>query len=274
MLFRSYEMQTNIADHADWAPRVGLVWAPGGAGNKQPKTVVRAGFGLFYDRFGLYNTLTTRLFDGVHQQQYLVTNPDFFPNVPALSALAGLRSKQVLQAVDPNFRSPYAMQSLVTLERQLPGHTTVALTYTKARGFHSLRSLAVNAPLPGSGLFPLGNANPLFLMTGSGLFKQNQVTVNANSRLNRRVSLTGYYTWNKAMSNTDGLGTFPANPYDYTGEYGPAAYDIRHTANAGGSLETKWNIRLNPLITLQSGTPFNITTGSEDRKSTRLNSSH
>ena len=77
------------------------------------------------------------------------------------------------------------------------------------------------------------------------------------------MSLFGYYTLNNAMSNTDGLGTFPAVPGSMVGEYGPAAWDIRHRAFIGGSLNTKWNIRLSPFITVQSGAPYNITVGED-----------
>ena len=49
-------------------------------------------------------------------------------------------------------------------------------------------------------------------MDSSGLYNQNQLILNVNSRVNRQVSLTGSYTYNRANSNTDGLGTFPANP--------------------------------------------------------------
>ena len=49
-----YETQTNIHDWTDFAPRIGIAWAPGsGAGLARPKSVVRAGFGMFYDRFAL-----------------------------------------------------------------------------------------------------------------------------------------------------------------------------------------------------------------------------
>ena len=258
-----YDAQTNIHDLRDWAPRIGLAWAPGGNNKRQPKTVLRAGFGIFYDRFSLSNTLTARRSDGIIQQQYLITNPDFFPVIPPITALAAFRTTQVTQPVDSNLRAPYVMQSAFTVERQLLAGSTLAVTYTNSRGLHALRSLDINAPLPGTGVFPFGNSNPLFLMTSSGIYNQNQLAVNVNARVNREISLTGAYNWNSAKSNTDGLGTFPANPYDYTGEYGPASNDIHHTVSLNGTIDTRWGIRLSPLLSIQSGAPFNITTGSD-----------
>jgi len=61
---------------------LGIAWAPGGgAKNSRAKTVLRAGFGMFYDRFALSNTLTAQRFNGMVQRQYVVTNPDFFPHI-------------------------------------------------------------------------------------------------------------------------------------------------------------------------------------------------
>ena len=67
--------------------------------------------------------------------------------------------------------------------------------------------------------------------------------------------------YSRAFSNTDGISTFPANPYNFSGEYGPAATDVRHTVNINGTLNTKWDIRLSPFLNIQSGVPFDITTG-------------
>jgi hypothetical protein len=86
---------------------------------------------------------------------------------------------------------------------------------------------------------------------------------NVNSRLNRNVSLFGFYTLNYARSNTDGLSTFAANPYSSAGEYGPAATDVRNRVFLGGSIESRWGIRFSPFVSVQSGAPFNITTGSD-----------
>ena len=84
-----YELQTNIHDWRDISPRIAFAWAPGSNAKSKGKTVLRGGFGVFYDRFPLANTLTADRFNGLVQQQYVVNNPDFFPNVPTAASLAG-----------------------------------------------------------------------------------------------------------------------------------------------------------------------------------------
>ena len=257
-----YETQTNIHDWRDFAPRIAIAWAPGSsAKNSRPKTVLRAGFGTFYDRFALSNTLAAQRYNGVVQQQYVVANPDFFPNIPSLAGLQ--TSMQVIQEISSSLRAPYILQSSVSLERQLPANISLAVTYTNSHGLHVLRSNDINAPLPGSGVFPLGRRDPVFLMESSGLYNQNQLITNMNARVNAGLSLFGFYVLNRALSNSDSPGTFPANPYNFAGEYGPASTDVRHRATVGGSINTRWNIRLSPFVTMQSGPPFDITTGSD-----------
>jgi hypothetical protein len=267
-----YETQTNIHDWRDFGPRIGLAWAPGGSAKSRPKSVIRAGFGMFYDRFALANTVTALRYNGTVQQQYVINEPEFFPTVPSIASLAGIQATQrAVQEISTDLRAPYVMQTAIGVERQLPFNTTVAVTYANTHGLHLLRSQDINAPLPGtydplvpaSGVFPLGNSNPLLLMESSGLYNQNQLITNVNARVNRKISLTGSYVYNRGSSNTDGLGTFPANPYDFAGEYGPAATDVRHRLNLSGSIDTKWDVRFSPNINMSSGPPFNITAGQD-----------
>jgi len=264
-----YETQTNIHDWRDFAPRIGFAWAPGSPGKSPGKNVIRAGFGIFYDRFSLANTLTAKRSDGVVQQQYIVSNPSFYPAIPVVSSIATAVLPSTVQQVSSDLRAPYLMQSAVAFERQLPFSTTVAITYANSHGLHMLRSEDINAPLPGtfipavpgSGVFPLRRPGAVFLMESSGLYNQNQVIVNVTSKVSRDISLTGAYMYNVANSNTDGLGTFPAVPYSMRGEYGPAATDMRHRLMLSGTITTKWGIRLNPLVTANTGPPFDITVG-------------
>lgn len=286
-----YEGQTNISDWRDFAPRLGLAWAPGGgkAGSK-PKTVFRSGFGLFYQRFDIASFLTLERFNGLTQQQYVASNPDFFPTIPPVSSLTAASSQQAIERLGRNLRAPYVMQSALSVERQLPAHSTMALTYVNSHSPNQFLTNDINAPLPGtfnpqvpgSGTYPLGTPEAIFQVGSSGQYNQNEVIVNVNSRINGSVSLFGSYVYNRALSNTDysppprntdfnpaisfgalGVGTFPANPYSMAGEYGPASTDIRNQGTFGGSIATKWGFSFNPLVILESGAPFNITAGQD-----------
>jgi hypothetical protein len=263
-----YETQTNVRDHRDFAPRIGMAWAPGGRHGKSPKTVIRAGFGMFYERFQLTDFLTALRNDGTVQQHYLITNPPFYPAIPSLIAF---HPTITVQKISSSLRAPYVMQSALGAERQLSGNTSVSITWAYSHGLHQFRSTDINAPAPntqnpllaGSGVLPFPGQGPLFLMESSGLYNQHQLITNINSKVSGNVSLFSYYVYNRALSNTDGLTTFPAHPYDYSGEYGPASTDIRQRFSLGGTIVTKWDIRLSPLFSINSGTPFNITSGSD-----------
>ena len=272
-----FESQTNIHDHLDVAPRFGFAWSPGATAQRQSKTVIRGGFGVFYVRLTLADSVTALRYNGVVQQQYVITNPDFYPNIPSAALLGTSSSQKAIEEIDSNFHSPYLMQSVLTAERQLRPNTTLAATYTNIHALHVLRSEDINPPLPGTysgpgtGIYPYPGQGPIFLETSSGLYNQNQLSFNLNSKLNAAVSFYATYVLNKSMSNTDGSGTFPGNPYNYSSEYGPAANDIRHRILFGGSINTKWNVRFNPLLSFQTGAPFNITTGSDVYGATLFN---
>lgn len=265
-----YEAQSNIRDWRNLAPRLGLAWAPGAKGKARPKSVVRAGFGLFYDRFSLNNTLTARRFNGVTQQQLVVTNPDFFPSVPKIEVLLGSQGSRTIQQVDAALRAPYITQGALGFERQLPRNNTLAVTYATSHGVHMLRSRNINAPFH-NGQQPYGAGGPILQMESAGLYNQNQLLINVNSKINKSVSLFGSYILNRANSNTDGLNTYPARQYSLVGEYGPAATDIHNRVTFGGSLPGIWGVRLSPLLTAETGPPFDITVGRDIYGTTLFN---
>src|SRR5256884_3629735 len=115
-----YEGQTTINDWNDFAPRLGLAWAPGGGkSGSQPKTVIRSGFGWFYQRFDISSVLTLERYNGITQSQYVVTNPDFFPTIPAGSSLASGGSQRATQKPWPHLPAPYPLQSAASLVRPI-----------------------------------------------------------------------------------------------------------------------------------------------------------
>src|SRR5712691_2425202 len=71
-----YEIQTNAGSKLDFAPRVAVAWSPGAANStKPPKTVIRAGAGIFYNRFSESQTLLTNRLNGVSELIYSVAEP-------------------------------------------------------------------------------------------------------------------------------------------------------------------------------------------------------
>lgn len=272
-----YETQTNIHDRADIAPRLGIAWAPGAKGGRNGKTVIRGGYGFFYDRFSDNYTLQAIRFNGINQQQYILQNPSLLVPiegstvknpVPSIGSLGAQQLPQTIRQVDQNLRAPNVMQGAIGVERQLPYNTTLAVTFTNSHAIHLLRTRNINAPLPGTyvpgtpntGVRPFGAGN-LYLYESDGIMNQNQILVNVNTRMTKNISLFGFYVLNHAKSDTDGANSFPANQYDFTGEYGRSSLDVRHRFVLGGSLASKWGLRWSPFIIAHSGEPFNITTG-------------
>jgi len=258
-----YETQDNIRDHADFSPRIAFAWAPGGSEkNKTPKTVIRGGFGIFYDRFSEQNILVSQRYNGINQQQYIISNPDSYPSIPSQALLQKSGTQQIIHVVNSAVRAPYVIQSSLAVERQLPKKTTLAVTYTNSHGLHELRSRNINAPFA-PGVFPYPGEGPIYEMESTGLYNQNLLLTNINSRLTPKISLFGTYSLAYARSNTDGLNTFPANPYSMEGEYGPASNDVRNRMSLGGSITSKFGLLWNPFVILQSAAPFNITTSQD-----------
>jgi hypothetical protein len=251
-----YEAQTRIDDHHDLAPRIGVAWGLAPAG-KTAKTVLRAGAGLFYDRVSESLSLDALRRDGIHQQQFVLDSPDFYPVVPSLSQLLGSRVPQSIRELDARIRAPYMAQLGVGVERQLPRNLVLAVNYLHSRGFHNLRSRDIAV----SGGISVPDVAAIYLYESSGIFKQDQLVTSLNARINPKISFNGSYTLGKAQSDTDGAGTFPANSYDLRPEYGRAGFDVRHRVQFSGSFAAPWGLRFSPMLVATSTRPFNITMG-------------
>lgn len=263
-----YETQNNIRDHLDFAPRVGFAWGLARKGSI-PRTVIRGGFGLFYDRVDDSLTLQAERLNGINQQQFIVPFPEFFPNVPAITALSANRLPSAIRELSRTLQAPYVAQGVLSVERQLPKNITLAVTYAQSRGLHVLRSRNINAPLPGTwsaadpaaALRPYGNIGDIYLYESGGIYKQRQLITNINARVSPKLMLFGFYVLGKAEGNADGASDFPANQYDLTSEWGRSSFDVRHRVVLGGSIAAPFGLRFNPFVMASSGRPFDIVVG-------------
>jgi len=258
-----YETQNSLGDHADFAPRVGFAWGIGGKGKTgSPKMVLRGGFGIFYDRFTSDLILTQQLNNGIEQQTYLVQNPAFFnPNVvvPPSAFTGSNLSPQTVYQPNNNLRTPYTIQTGVSLEKQLTKSANISVTYLNSRGDHQFYTNFINANAPGT--LPPGTI--LYQYQSEGTFKQNQLIANGSIRMGTRLTLFGFYVLNYANSDTGTPTYVPSDPLDPSADFGRAQFDYRNRLFMGGTVSLPKGFRLSPFLIASSGPPFNITTGDD-----------
>jgi Carboxypeptidase regulatory-like domain len=267
------EQQTHISDHLDWEPRVALAWGIG-KGKTTPKTVLRVGSGLFYDRFTENLVLQAALLNGVNQTKYVATlsgpcaslNLNTVPTLASLSIECGVSASTLptTYSIAPHLHAPGILQTAVTVERQVNKTTTASVSYLNSRGFDQLLTNNINTPLPGTFIvgnpvYPLGYAGNVYQFESGANFRQNQMIAQLNYRAGSRVSLHGYYTLGYADSDTAGPTSFPSNPFDIRQDWGRASFDVRQRVFVGGSISLPHNIALYPFLLASSGTPYSLT---------------
>ena len=261
-----FETENVINDHADWAPRLGLAWALGKGSN--PKTVLRAGWGMFYERIDDDQMMIANRLNGTNQTTYIVNKPTFYPDVPSPSSFSsGNQSLPTTYRISPHLRSPYDMDLAASIERQVTRDATVSLTYLYAHGNGRFLTNDVNAPLPGtynpaepsSGMRPLGNAaGNLYEYESEGIFRQAQLIANVHVSAGNKLSVFGYYVFNNSHSDSNGIDNFASNPWNLIDDYGRAAFDIRDRVTIGGTMALPFAIRLSSMLMASSGKPFSI----------------
>lgn len=288
-----FEGQNRIHDHADWAPRFSFAWAPAHSGNKPATTVLRAGYGWFYDRFTVANTFgsansgtnaTTATpyiiqaihQNGINQQSYVIDNPTFYdPNTtePTGTVTSGTGSIPYLYSIDPNFHAALNMQGGVGVDRKVGKNLTFNLTYLFTRGVHQYFTNNVTAPAFDPSTYVVVGSTPSaynYQFQSGGIYKQNQLILTANAQF-QRMSLHCSYTFNEARSDTQGVTSFPSISQDPSLDFGRPNFDIHHSLQLLGTYSAPYGITFAPILFAQSGTPYNVTIGKDFTKNNQFN---
>jgi hypothetical protein len=259
-----WEAQNHISDHDDWAPRAAFAYALDGNGkDKKAKTVLRGGYGIFYDRLGSSNLLTINRAN--IQNKIVLNDPLCNASASSLNAIdmttcsgttgTSTVSLPVRYEVDTGYHSPYTSQAGASLERQLFTGTSATLTYLHSQGVHQLVTRNANQATGGTPQ-QIGGGY-LYEYYPEAVFKQNQIITSVNTKLNKNLSLVGFYTL--AWANSNNAGGNASDAYNLDKDFGRASFVSRNMLFAMASYQGPWNIRFNPFLIAQSGRPFNIT---------------
>ncbi len=266
-----WEAQNHISDHNDWAPRVSFAYALDGGKGKQPKTVLRAGYGIFYDRFDVKNLTTVQHLGAeskTAQTKIVLNNPTCTSTATSLNALdmsscqsngsaATTANAPVRYEVPKYFHAPYTGQAGLSIERQISKGTSATVTYLHSFGAHQLVTINGNQ-LDAQGIFPLDpQGGYIYEFDPEAVFKQDQVITSVNARVTKNLSLVGFYTLGFANSN-GGAGSNASNAYNLAQDYGPATFVSRNQIFSMANYNGPWGLRFNPFLIANSGKPFNI----------------
>jgi hypothetical protein len=250
-----YEAQNRIGDYSNWGPRFSFAWAPGSNSKKQSKTVIRGGYGWFYDRFGSSYVLEAIRRNGVNQQQYVTKYTGTNQSSPA----------PTVYQVSPNLKASLNMQVALGVEHQFGKIATGSVTYLNSRGVHQYLSDNINAFLPGTydsttgtGTRPNGVNENIYQFQSGGVYNQNQIIFNYSVHA-KQVSLFGFYMMNFAKADTSGATYFPSNQTNPGADYGRSSFDVRNRFLLGGNIQAPYGVSISPMMVANSGQPFNIT---------------
>jgi opacity protein-like surface antigen len=279
-----------IADRNNVAPRVGFAYTLGAA----RRTVLRGGFGVFYQNAPTVSGFISRVLSGQISQVFLpltglpgvttATSADVWrlyrqqgrvssDTLVALGVTPGT-TPSVLLTGREHTPNPSSTHASAGAEYEAASNIALAAEYTYNRGRNLIRTRDINVRATGPNTFELPGLDPRFLQLNvlepTGRSSYHGLSLSIRKRFTRGWSLLSSYTLARAMDDVSDF-TLDNEPEDQTrpeAEWGPSNYDQRHRVVASAVFYSpdsakRWiaNWSVAPIVTFASGRPFNLLLG-------------
>ena len=276
-------------DLNNFSPRIGMAWDVTGKG----KTVIRAGWGLFYDAF------SQDFFVGQLPFNTFNPGPAYNPVGPSpilfsFSTVSRIQSGAPIFtdfldsdvfAIDRRSRTPYVQNFNLNIQHEVTPNVVVQAGYVGSIGTKLFRYRDINQPPNPAVSTARPFDNGPFAPSGGTFFYVNQLETTANSnyhslqaslqvRNHHGLSSMINYTWSHSIDNaSDGQdyvanATQPDNSFRVDQERANSNFDVRHRFVWASSYELPnlWKRfprigngwQLNGILTVRSGSPFHV----------------
>ena len=287
-------------DHV--SPRLGLVFDPFGNGKTAVRAGAGMFFGSVsgneWNQPGNAQPYAIRqTFQSITSLTNVYGNPASFPNGDPFPYVFNPASPRFLpaaavEAIQPSYKWPVAYQMNAAVEQQMPGGISLQIAYVGNLVRHVPDGIDANNPIyaPGASSSQTsitarrpyndnGALGQVILITSGQTANFNSLQVSAHKALTSHLLLNGYYVWSHSIwsANSSAIGISTAQNYSaLREERGPSDNDRRNTSSISGvytidyyrgdsflakSLANGWKV--SAISFFNSGTPFNVTTGSD-----------
>ena len=271
-------------DRNNFGPRVGVAY------KLDDKTVVRGGWGIFYnlfDRVGSEDQLALNL-PGLVNKTVTQTSgspvfllsqgfPSGFLNAPNLDPAAGQLRAVRLRSVSQDDPNTMINQASAGVQREVAASIVLSVDFVYSRGANLATLVNLNQPLPNAagnnalGALPYPNFGFIEWRADNGESEYKGMDLGLEKRFARGYAFGLAYTLGKSQDNsseqltTQGSNAFPQNARDFAPWYGPSDYDVRHrfSANFVWALPLGNNViargwTVSGIYTAHSGHPFTV----------------
>ena len=253
-------------------PRLGIAYSP------SSNTVIRAGFGLFYNDLAQNGWVTA--FQAVNQPigscaivGGALVGSACLPSAAAAGPIGNVAGSGAI--IDPHYKTPYAIHATGGVEHAFNAHWTLAADFTHEEGNHAYRRYQYQAGFTlFSPLYPQdvtdqrNNAPNITVFRTDNRSSYNALSIHLQGHVTRRFDLVANYT----LSSGKTWGCVLGELFDYVngvcnplrafgpGDYGPSGEDVLHRFVFAGTLHVPGGIELTTLTQAESARPFTLTT--------------
>ena len=280
-------------DLTNFQPRIGFAY------QLRDTTVIRAGYGRFYDNWAAI-TQTAQNFEGTWPSldQLGASNTNPITGVPTVFAYDPLSQgttppltgptpfNQTTWFADPYLKRPYADQWNLGVQQELGAHTVLTANYVGSHGGRLDLGPYANTVNPATGEKPFAFITPTPWDYSGGRSHYNALQLSLNGKQYKGLTYLISYTWSKSIDlgcsgwyGVEGCGI--ENPYDVNADKGPSAIDLPQIFVASwtyqlpfgsgqtfssGSQVVNYAIggwALNGILTLTSGQAFDVGVGGD-----------
>ena len=253
------------------APRVGLIYSPA----MLPDTVLRAGFGLFFNDLAQGGWVSA--FQAVNSPSggpcVNPNDPGCVPTAALVGPIGNIAGSGSI--IDPNYKTPYAIHITAGAQHAFNSRWTGSADFVHQEGNHGFRRYQYQAGFTLiSPLYPddvddqRNNVPNITVFRSDNRSSYNALLLHLQGRVTRRLDLVANYSFSKAQTFGCILGELfdyvngvcdPLHPFG-TGDYGPSGEDVRHRFVLAGTLNLPGGLTVATLTQAESARPITLTT--------------